>query len=100
MTSTTLERVRRNLKLCDIPYRLFAQIVQMPVSSLKEAFLGDRYVGAETEARWYEISCRLVEYIDIMRPFLINDGEAWRRILKNQTAESLKLAMVALWGEE
>lgn len=98
--STTLNRVKTNLRQAGLPVAAFAEIVGCPLSSLKAALAGRLYIGSEREAAYLTISVRCLNYMMAFRPFLtFREWSGLNRLLDSDlTPEQVASMIESVFG--
>lgn len=93
--SLTMNRTRDCLRGAGISNATFSEIIDVPVASWKSMLSGRQHVPAETEAGYYEISARLMKFVEALRPAVIVDAKVWRKLLESKSPEEIQV-----WREQ
>ena len=87
MLTVTMSKTIKVLRDAGVSPTLFAKVVGVPGTSMREAARGASYLGSELEANLYAISCRLREVVHAIAPLTCADSEALKKFLEYDTAE-------------
>lgn len=98
--SLTAERINSHLHESGISKPAFAIVVGMPLSGLKDSLSGRTYAGAEVEAGWLAAAARLHEFVKALRPMVLIDGHAMKKLLEGDvTPDTIRAMVEQIFGE-
>jgi hypothetical protein len=103
MLTATMSRIRTHLESAQISAAVLARLSGVPVSTLKEALQGARYLGGPEEARLLTLVVRAAEIVESLRPltFAKGDVESLRALLDYQIEPVQVRQMVStIFGRE
>jgi hypothetical protein len=84
-------QIRANLRASGVSTATFAELIGVPLSSMKAAFAGKFRVGSTAELDYLNISNRLVALTQAIAPMAVSDVDALRQLLEsNRTPVQLR----------
>lgn len=87
MLTTTMSKTIKVLRDAGVSPTLFAKIVGVPGTSMREAARGASYLGSELEASLFVVACRLRDVVHAIAPLRCDDPESLKTLLEKDPVE-------------
>src|SRR5437899_1565404 len=100
MISATMSMTRRNLQLARISYATFAFLVDVPISSMRLALIGQSNFNSQLEAHYSEVASKCRRFVEAIQPLQFQDWGALKQLIESgRDPSEVKEWMSQMFGE-
>ncbi len=100
MISATMARTRRDLQLAKISYATFSFLVDVPISSMRLALIGQTNFSGPLEAHYSEVASKCRRFVEALEPLQFHDWGALKKLIEDGREPSeIREWMSKMFGE-
>ena len=100
MISATMSRTKRDLQLARISCATFAFLVDVPISSMRLALIGQANFSSPLEAHYSEVASKCRQFVEALEPLQFHDWSSLKKLIEDGREPSEVRAWVEqMFGE-
>jgi len=100
MISATMAMTKRNLQLARVSYATFAYLLDVPISSMRLALIGQANFNSQLEAHYSEVASKCRRFVEALEPLQFHDWGALKKLIESGREPSEVRAWVEqMFGE-